>query len=105
MFICVDMEKDVNVGEFVILRNDVFTEGLCAYSMRGERIGVVCSNQAEGCLDFWTMATRINDDRVLCKAVIKGGRLLILSTESKIFEDKKQVASVASIPALALSYR
>ncbi len=85
MFICAEMIKDVPVGEVIIVKNDEKLGGLGAYLITGEKVADVTSAQAEGCLDFWTMASRIENNRVLCKAAIKGGRLLILSTDSRLF--------------------
>ena len=85
MFICAELLQDVKVGEVVVVRYDEYNKGLGAYLVSGEKVGIVASHQAEGCLDFWTLATKIENNRVLCRAVIKGGRLLILSTESRLF--------------------
>ena len=84
MFICAELLQDVKVGEIVIVKYDDYAKCLGAYLITGEKVGEISSHQAEGCLDFWTLATRIENNRVLCRAVIKGGRLLILSTDSKL---------------------
>ena len=92
MFICAEMIRDVKIGEMVIVKNDTYGKGLSAFLITGEKVADITSNQADGCLDFWTMATRIENNRVLCTAVIKGGRLLILSTQSRVFDQKSAVA-------------
>jgi hypothetical protein len=84
MFICAELLQDVKVGEVIVVKYDNYAKALGAFLITGEKIGEIPSCQAEGCLDFWTLATRIEDNRVLCRAVIKGGRLLILSTDSKL---------------------
>ena len=91
MFICAELLQDVKVGEMVIVKYDDYTKTLGAFLITGEKVGEITSNQAEGCLDFWTIVTRIGNNRVICRVVIKGGRLLILSTDSKILAFQPQV--------------
>ncbi|MBO5223923.1 MAG: hypothetical protein J6C23_05365 [Clostridia bacterium] len=84
MFICAELLQDVKVGELIVVKYDEYSKTLGAHLITGEKVGEISSQQAEGCLDFWTIASRIEDNRIICHVVIKGGRLLILSTESKI---------------------
>ncbi len=98
MFICAELLQDVKVGEMVVVKYDNYGKTLGAYLITGEKIGEIATKQADGCLDFWTIATRIENNRILCHAVIKGGRLLILSTDSKILSGEySQTASIYEV--------
>ena len=90
MFICAELLQNVTVGEVVIVKYDDYTKTLGAFLITGEKVGEITSNQAEGCLDFWTIVSRIGNNRVICRVVIKGGRLLILSTDSKLLASQPQ---------------
>ena len=101
MFICAELIGDVNVGELVVVKYDDYSKTLGAHLITGEKVGEITSNQAEGCLDFWTIASRIENNRVICHVVIKGGRLLILSTESRLFNAPAHHANPAVIQSVA----
>ena len=90
MFICAELLQDVKVGEVIVVKYDDYSKCLGAHLITGEKVGEITSNQADGCIDFWTIASRIENNRVLCRAVIKGGRLLILSTDSRLFAQHTQ---------------
>ena len=95
MFICADIVCDVKIGEVLVVKYDDYAKSVGVYLIGGQKVGEVSSRQAEGCIDFWTVASRIGNNRVLCKAVIKGGRLLIMSTESRVFDETAQISPVA----------
>ncbi|MBE5732670.1 MAG: hypothetical protein E7353_06490 [Clostridiales bacterium] len=104
MFICAELLQDVKVGEIIVVKYDNYARTLGAYLITGEKIGEISSHQAEGCLDFWTLATRIDNNRILCKAVIKGGRLLILSTDSKLLSSEYAPSASVSVSRPNVSY-
>lgn len=95
MFICADISKDVKISEVLVVKYDEQAKNVGVFLINGEKVGEVSSRQAEGCIDFWTVASRIGNSRVLCKAVIKGGRLLIMSTESRVFDESAQISPTA----------
>lgn len=84
MFICAELLQDVKIGEVIVVKYDANTNGLGAFLITGEKVGQITSHQADGCIDFWTIATRIENNKILCHAIIKGGRLLILATDSRL---------------------
>lgn len=88
MFICAELLQDVKVGELIVVKYDNYGKSVGAYLITGEKVGEITSQQAEGCLDYWTIATRLDNNRVLCRVAIKGGRLLILSTDSKLLSSE-----------------
>ncbi len=104
MFICAELLQDVKIGEVIVVRYDEYSRSLGAYLITGKKVGEITSHQAEGCLDFWTLATRIDNNRILCKAIIKGGRLLILSTESKILASEYESVSHAYVRSPEVAY-
>lgn len=95
MFVCADIFKDVKIGEVLIVKYDEYSGSVGVFLVGGEKVGEISSRQAEGCIDFWTVASRIGNNRVLCKAVIKGGRLLIMSTDSRVFDEGSRVSPIA----------
>ena len=97
MFICAELIKDVKIGEIIVVKNDVFGSGIGGYLISGEKVATVSSRQADGCVDFWTIASNIENNRVLCHAAIKGGRLLILSTDSKVFDVSEKTNAFAAL--------
>ena len=104
MFICAELLQDVKVGEIIVVKYDNYARKLGAYLITGEKIGEISSHQAEGCLDFWTLATRIDNNRILCKAIIKGGRLLILSTDSKILSSEYEPSATVNASRSNITY-
>lgn len=83
MYIGIELNKSANVGDVVIIKADG-TGGIGAFLMTGERIGEPVGRQPEGCVDYWTMASALFDNRVLCRLAIKCGNTAILQTDSKL---------------------
>lgn len=84
MYVFIDCNKRVKPGEPVVIRSDD-RGGIGAFLIGGERIGELCGDQPEGCLDYWTIARGLYDNRVLCDVAICCGRTVILHTESRLF--------------------
>lgn len=90
MYIVIDTIKNVKIGEPVVIRSDN-RGGIGAFLIGGERIGELSGRQPEGCLDYWTIARSLYDNRVLCEVAIKCGDSAILSTQSRLFASLRTV--------------
>ena len=93
MFIFIEANKDVNVGEVIVIKSDN-AGGIGAYLIGGERIGVLSGDQPDGCVDYWTVARNLYDNRILGKVAIKCGGAVILYTDSRLLEQKQAFCRV-----------
>lgn len=84
MFIFIEANKHVNVGEVLVVKSDN-NGGIGAYLIGGEKIGRLSGDQPAGCVDFKTVVTSLYDNRVLGRAAIVGGDAVIMQTDSKLF--------------------
>ncbi len=83
MFIFIEATKDVKVGEVMVIKSDN-AGGIGAYLIGGEKVGALSGDQPEGCVDFWTIARNLYNNRILGKVAIKCGGAVILHTDSKL---------------------
>lgn len=83
MYILIDTYKQVNVGEPVVIRSDN-NGGIGAFLISGEKIGYLAGAQPEGCVDYYTIAGSLYDNRVLGQVAIKCGKTVFLQTDSKL---------------------
>lgn len=86
MYVCVSCLSPVKAGDVLILKVDRQMGEVGAYEIGGGLIGYASVSQPDGCLDAWTLFSRIGDSRVLCKAAVSMQNTVILYTESKVFE-------------------
>lgn len=84
MYILIDTYRDIKPGDVVVIKSDR-AGGIGAFLIGGEKIGELSGSQPEGCLDFWTVASNLYDNRVLCDVAVKCGSTAILHTESRLF--------------------
>ena len=92
MYILIDAYRDVKPGDVVVIKSDR-AGGIGAFLIGGEKIGELSGSQPEGCLDFWTVASNLYDNRVLCDVAVKCGSTVILHTESRLFAWKSKVTA------------
>lgn len=83
MYVCIDLFREVKTGEVVIVRSDD-RGGIGAFLIGGEQIGKLSATQPDGCLGYWTIASVLYDNRVICDAAIRSGNHMILHTESRL---------------------
>ena len=83
MYILIDTFKQVNVGEPVVIRSDN-NGGIGAFAISGEKIGYLTGAQPEGCVDYYSIAGSLYDNRVLGQVAIKCGNTAFLQTDSKL---------------------
>ena len=55
-----------------------------AFLIGGEQVGKLSAVQPEGCLGYWTIASVLYDNRVICEAAVRSGNNMILHTESRL---------------------
>lgn len=87
MFIFIEANKDVKAGEVIVVKSDN-AGGIGAYLIGGEKAGVLSGDQPDGCVDYWTVARNIYNNRILGKAVIVCGGAVIMQTDSKLLAPK-----------------
>ena len=83
MNILLDAIQEVSIDEPLVIRSDNLG-GIGVYAISGELVGYLAGSQPEGCIDYFTIASSLFSNRVLCKVAIKCGRNVFLSTESKL---------------------
>ena len=83
MYVCIDLFAEVKAGEVVIVRSDE-RGGIGAFLIGGEQVGKLSAVQPEGCLGYWTIASVLYDNRVICEAAVRSGNHMILHTESRL---------------------
>lgn len=83
MYIGIEIHGNAKPGDVVIIKADG-TGGIGAFLMTGEKLGEPVGRQPEGCVDYWTMASVLYDNRVLCRLAIRCGDTAILQTDSKL---------------------
>lgn len=93
MYILVEADRDVRLGEVIVIKSDN-AGGIGAFLIGGEKIGELSGSQPEGCLNYWTVAGALYDNRVLCEVAIKCGGTLILHTESRLFASLRTIKRV-----------
>ena len=93
MYLFIDLEREVKAGEVVVIRSDNMG-GIGAFLIGGTRVGSLSGNQPEGCLDYWTIACAIYNNRVLCDVAIRCGTSAILHNESRLFAGLKNFRRV-----------
>jgi hypothetical protein len=84
MYFCVMSEKNISAGETLVLGTNSRGDLVCCF-IDGTFVGFVSAKQPEGCMNFWDIASSVGKNRVLCKVAIKAGRVLILQSDSKVF--------------------
>lgn len=86
--------EKVRAGEIVVLKEDRKFGQVGAFMVGGGAIGYAAGAQPEGCLDIWTVWTKIKDNRILCKVAIVLPGAIILHTDSKVFDVKEPLKYV-----------
>ncbi len=90
MYVCVELVKEVKVGEVVIVKSDG-RGGIGAFVLGGEQVGRVCSDQPDGCVRYWSIAGVLFDNRVVCDAAVRSGRHMLLHTESRLLAASRPI--------------
>ena len=85
MYLLINLNKNVAVGEPVVIRSDYFG-GIGAYIMSGEKVGELSGAQPEGCAQYHQIAGHLYDNRIFGKITIKAGNAAFLYTDSVILE-------------------
>lgn len=93
MYLFIDLEREVKAGEVVVIRSDNMG-GIGAFLIDGSRVGSLSGTQPEGCLNYWTIASAIYNNRVLCDVAVRCGASAILHTESRLFASLRSVSRV-----------
>lgn len=86
--------QEVAAGDVVVLKADPQFGQIGAFEIGGGVVGYAAERQPEGCLDMWTMMSRIRDNRVLCKVAVSMPGTVILATESPVFAPRRDYARV-----------
>lgn len=89
MFVCIDLKKQVKVGEVIVIKADN-RGNIGAFLVSGEQVGYLSDEQPEGCISYWTVMRNIFNNRILCQVAIKCGEAAILNTESDVLRYAKR---------------
>ncbi len=88
--------ENVLPGDPVVLKYDNGFSRIGAYSVGGDAYGFLCENQPAGCVDDWTMYSRIGNRRIIARAaVIMDGGLLV-SFDTPLFASEQNYVRVES---------
>ena len=68
--------------------------GIGAFLIGGERVGTLSGRQPEGCLSYWSIASALYNNRVLCDVAVRSGASAILHTESRLFASLREFRRV-----------
>lgn len=93
MYLFIDLEREVKAGEVVVIRSDDMG-GIGAFLIGGERVGTLSGRQPEGCLSYWSIASALYNNRVLCDVAVRSGASAILHTESRLFASLREFRRV-----------
>ena len=86
--------ENVLPGDPVILKYDAGFSRIGAYSVGGEAYGFLSERQPSGCVDDWTMYSRIGNRRIIARAaVIMDGGLLV-SFDTPLFSHEQNYVRV-----------
>lgn len=86
MFITVSTLGKVKCGEPLVMKADRHFGQVGVYGIDGELIGYVANTQPDGCVDCWTVMSRIMDNRILCSGAVSFDRTLIVTTDSALLK-------------------
>lgn len=86
MFIAVSTLGKVKCGEPLVMKADASFGQIGVYEIGGELVGHVANAQPEGCLDCWTVMSKIRDNRILCSGAVCFDNLLIVTTDSAVLK-------------------
>ena len=93
--------ENVLPGDPVVLKYDNGFSRIGAYSVGGDAYGFLCENQPAGCVDDWTMYSRIGNRRIIARAAVIWCRsTLRCSRRSKTTFAWRERATVCSLNPL-----
>lgn len=86
MFIAVSTLGKVKCGEPLIMKADCKFGQIGVYEIGGELVGYVANAQPDGCVDCWTIMSKIMDNRILCSGAVSFENTLIVTTDSALLK-------------------
>ncbi len=91
MYIVICTMKKTKCGEPLVIKADRVFGEVGVYTVGGEFVGYVSQTQPDGCLDYETVCNAIGANRVFCKSAVAFDGLLIVSTDSPVFNTGRYV--------------
>lgn len=76
-------------GDVLVLKTDSAFGQIAACEVGGGVVGYAADSQPDGCVDMWTMISRIGDCRILCRVAVAMGRSLLLTTDSPLLRQDR----------------
>lgn len=87
-------KEDVMSGDPVIIKYDAEFGRIGAFAIGGRPYGFLTENQPEGCVDDWTMYSRIGNRRIIARAAVVMNGGLLLSFDNPVFETERDYVRV-----------
>ena len=91
MYIAICTMKKIKCGEPLIIKKDSLFDEPGAFTVGGEFLGYVSQEQPDGCLGYETVCGCIGANRVFAKGAVAFDNLLVVSTDSPVFNTTKYV--------------
>lgn len=76
--------ENVNPGDPVLVKYDAEFGRIGAFDMGGCLLGYLGEHAPSGCLDEWTVCSRIGDSRIIARAAVIMDGAMLLSTDSPV---------------------
>ncbi len=86
--------ENVKPGEPVVIKYDCQFGRVGAFGIDGKAYGFACDVQPAGCVDSWTLYSRIGDRRVIARAAVIMDGGLLLGFDNALFDNRAEYARV-----------
>lgn len=84
-------EENVKPGDPVVLKYDSPFGRIGAFDIGGEVYGYLAEGQPSGCVDDWTMYSRIGNRRIIARAAVIMDGALLVSFDTPGFAPEREV--------------